>query len=150
MNRSAPIAVVLLSILGCQGKAINETPEGAVREIVVQMRLMGRDEGAAKRAFDLLSRNAQQNLSERAERYGAGSGKHIAPEAMLAPFSLVEHFEGREFSSETVGIHALVHVRGLLAEESATIPCIFEEGGWRVDIALPPLPVVRVESRTGR
>lgn len=148
MGRLALLAVTLLVASACRQKPINATPEGAVREVVVQLRLVGREETAAKRAFDLLSKRAQENLVERAERYGAGSGKHIAPEAMLAPFSLVERFEGREFSSETVGMHAIVRVRGLLAEETATIPCVYEDGGWKVDVALPLLAPLQVETRT--
>lgn len=142
------LVTVLLVVTACRQKPINATPEGAVREVVAQLRLVGREETAAKRAFDLLSKVAQQNLIERAERYGAGSGKHIAPEAMLAPFSLVERFEGRDFSSEIVGTRAIVRVRGLLPEESATIPCVYEEGGWKVDVALPVLPPLQVETRS--
>lgn len=139
--------VLALGLVGCGRKPPNATPEGAVREFVHRVKLSDGDPASAKAAYDLLSKATQQNLNARAERYSAASGKHIAPEAMIAPSSYVERFEAHELHAEIVGAHARVHAEGLLPGERADVPCVFEEGGWRVQIELPPLPPVDVQPR---
>ncbi len=69
----------------------------------------------------------------------AATGKTIAPEAMLVPAHFVVHFEPQNVSSQIVGVHALVHVTGATADQSADVPCVFENEGWRIDMVLPPL-----------
>jgi hypothetical protein len=132
---------------GCARKPPNATPEGAVREFVERLRRMGSDPTSAKAAYDLLSKATQANLNARAERYSAASGKHIAPEAMIAPSSFIERFEAHELRAEIIGAHARVLAVGLLPGERAEIPCVFEEGGWHVQVELPPLPAVDVRPR---
>lgn len=136
-----------LSSVGCGRKAPNATPEGAVRELVERVRRTGSDSTSAKIAFDLLAKSTQANLNARAERYSAASGKHIAPEAMIAPASFIERFEAHELRAEIVGTHARVVAVGLLPGEHAEIPCVFEDGGWRVQIELPPLQAVQQHPR---
>ncbi len=139
--------VALVALAGCGRKPPNATPEGAVRELVERIRRTGTDAVSAKAAYDLLAKSSQANLNARAERYSAASGKHIAPEAMIAPASFVERFEARELSAEIVGSHARVTAAGLLPGERAEIPCVYEDGGWRVQIDLPALPPVEIQPR---
>jgi hypothetical protein len=143
--RAAALALLLLA--GCTRKAPDATPEGAVRELVLAMKQIDGDPARAKEAFDLLAKDTRDNLVLRAERYGAASGKRIAPEQMIAPASFVERFEARDLQATISGKYAVVRASGLLAEERAEIPCVFEDGGWRVHIELPPLSPVETRPR---
>ncbi len=129
---------------GCTPRPTNGTPEGAVREFIDRMRDVGRDPAAAKAVFAIFSKRTRQNLAERAQRYGAASGKTIAPEAMIVPSRFMIRFEPQRMTSTVVGSHALVEVIGLGADERAKVTCMFEDDGWRVDLELPPLPAVQV------
>jgi hypothetical protein len=66
---------------------------------------------------------------------------------MLAPASFNQRFEAERYESEIRGNQALVKVYGMLEDDFATIPCVFEEGLWRVHVELPPLPPVVVRPR---
>lgn len=137
------------SSLGCAPRPPNATPEGAVREFIERMRLVGSDPTAAKAAYAVMSKRTRQNLTERAQRYSAASGKTIAPEAMIVPARFVIRFEPQRMTSLVVGSHALVEVIGLAPEERAKVTCAYEEDGWRVDLELPPLPAVQMRPGTG-
>ncbi|HRI71250.1 MAG TPA: hypothetical protein PK156_43755 [Polyangium sp.] len=129
---------------GCAPRPANATPEGAVRDFIERMRVVGTDSAAPKAAFASLSKRAQQNLAERAQRYSAASGKTIAPEAMIVPSRFLIRFEPQRMTATVVGSRALVEVIGLAPEERANVPCAYENDGWRIDLELPPLPAVQV------
>jgi hypothetical protein len=137
------LAVVTLGT-GCNRRPANATPEGAVRELIDRMRLVSGDPAAAKAAFALLSKRTKQNLAERAQRYSAASGKTIAPEAMIVPSRFMIRFEPQRMSASVAGSHALVELVGLSPDDRAKVNCVYEDDGWRVDLALPPLPAVQV------
>lgn len=136
------LAVSLLA--ACSRRPAHATPEGAVREWIDRMRRVHGDPADAKAAFDLLSKRAKDNLAERARRYGAATGKSMAPEAMIAPSRFVLRFEPHRYTARIAGAHALVEVVGLGPAERAEVPCVLEDGFWRVDIVLPALPPVRM------
>jgi hypothetical protein len=144
VSRFALLVVCLISLAACARWPANATADGAVREFVERMGRVHGDGTDAKAAFDLLSKRAQENLAARAQRYGAASGKSIAPEAMIAPSRFLLRFEPQRFSAQVAGNYALVEVAGAQPEQVAKVPCVFEEGGWRVDVVLPPLPPVQV------
>ncbi|MFT3770092.1 MAG: hypothetical protein QM820_32080 [Minicystis sp.] len=156
MSRPASPRLVVASLLvaaavtGCGRRVPNTTPDGAVRELVERMRHVQGDPAEAKAAYELLSKRAQQNLVERAKRYSAASGKAIAPEAMLVPSRFLLRFEPQRYTAQVAGTMARVEVVGLLAGDRASIPCVFEEGGWRVDMGLPPLPPVQMRPGSGQ
>ena len=131
-----------VALVGCGRKPPNATPEGAVRELVERLRLVNGDAPDAKAAFDLLSKRAQDNLAARAQRYSAASGKPITPEAMIAPARFVLRFEPSRFTARFAGSSALVEIEGP-EHQRADVPCVQEEGLWRVDLAIPPLPPVQ-------
>lgn len=135
------------TVSSCDGRRYDATPEAAVRELCERLGRMSGDPTTSRAVFDMLSKSTQENLEARARRYGAASGKNIAPAAMLAPSSLVEQWGARELHATIVGTHALVEVRGLHADQRTEIRCVYEEGGWRVVIDLPPLPEVRQSPR---
>lgn len=129
---------------GCSRRLPNATPDGAVRELVERLQRVHGDPSDAKAAYLLLSKRAQLNLTARAQRYSAASGKTIAPEAMIVPSRFLLRFEPQRFTAQIAGAHALVEVVGLLPQDRALVPCVFEDGAWRVDLALPALPPVQM------
>ena len=137
-----------LALAACGHRAPDATPEGAVHELVELMRHVHGNTGDAKAAYRLISKHAQQNLSMRAQRYSAASGKAITPGAMIAPTRFLLRFQPERYTAKIWGTSALVEVLGPSAEERAQVPCVFEDGAWRVDLALPPLPPVQM--RPGR
>jgi hypothetical protein len=134
------LAIALgVAVAACSRKPPEATPEGAVREFTERIKRTGTDSSAAKTAFDLLAKATRDNLSERAHRYTAASGKHIAPEEMLAPQSYIERFEPHEFKSRVVGSRALVTIKGATPEQTAEISCVFQDNGWRIELPIPDL-----------
>ena len=103
----------------------------------------------ARAAYELLSTRTQSNLSARAQRYSAASGKMIAPEAMLAPSRFLVRFEPQRYVAKIVGAYALVDVTGLLEGDHAQIACVFEDEVWHVELALPPLAPVQLRPGSG-
>jgi hypothetical protein len=136
------LAVAALVLAGCGRKPPTATPEGAVRELLERLRVVQGDAPDSKAAFELLSKRAQDNLSARAQRYSAASGKTIAPEAMLVPARFVLRFEPQRFTARVAGASALVEIEGP-EHQRADVPCVLEEGAWHVDLLLPPLPPVQ-------
>jgi hypothetical protein len=145
LRAGAAVACLLAALAqgGCSRRPANATPDGAVRELVERLRLLHGDPLDAKAAFEMLSRRAKDNLATRAQRYSAATGKAIAPEAMITPSRFLLRFEPQRYVAQTVGVHALVEVAGLLPDEHAQVPCVYEDAAWRVDLALPSLPPVQ-------
>ena len=56
---------------------------------------------------------------------------------MIAPARVAFHLEPQRYTAQIAGPSARVDVIGLLAGDRASVPCVFEDGGWRVDLALP-------------
>jgi hypothetical protein len=139
------LAPALLSALlvACTPEPANSQPDGAVREFIESMRAFNGRESDAKRLYAMLSKRAKSNLQARAQRYGAASGKTISPSAMLVPARVTPTFEPQRYSANIVGRYAMVEVLGVAAGERAKIPCVFEDGAWRVDLVLPELPPLR-------
>jgi hypothetical protein len=150
MSRPIAFVCVVLALSGCGRRAPTATPDGAVRELVERMRRLRGDPGDAKAAYDLLSKHAQQNLAARAQRYSAASGRAISPDAMLVPSRFVVRFEPQRFSAQISGAYARVEVLGLLATDRAQVPCVLEDGSWRVDLSLPTLPPVQMRPGSGQ
>lgn len=140
---AALITFAALASGGCSRRPPTATPDGAVRELVVRLRQLHGDPADAAAVFELLSRRARDNLAARAQRYSAATGKAIAPEAMITPSRFLLRFEPQRYTAQIAGAHALVEITGMLPEERAQVPCVFEDAGWRVDLALPPLPPVQ-------
>lgn len=109
-----------------------------------RLRRLDGDPTDAKAVFDLLSHRARDNLTARAQRYSAATGKTIAPEAMIAPARFQLRFEPQRYTAQIAGIHALVEIAGLLSGQRALVPCVYEDNAWRVDLVLPHLPPVQM------
>ena len=99
------------------------------------------DPAAALAAYELLSRAAKENLQERARRASAATGRVMPPEEMLVPSRFTKRFEPRQMKARIAGDRAVVEVTGSdPASEHASVPCVREDGHWRVDLMLPSLP----------
>ena len=128
---------------GCTPVPVNTTPEGAARDFIERLESFDGREDQAKVIYQRLSERSKANLKARSERYGAASGKKIEPWAMLVPARSRPRFIAHVFQAQIVGRHALVEVLGARPGEKAQVPCVFEDGSWRVDLVLPelnPLP----------
>ncbi len=110
---AALLIALTLTLTGCGRRPANATPDGAVRELVERLRRVHGDAADARAAYELLSKRTQSNLSARAQRYSAASGKMIAPEAMLAPSRFLIRFEPQRYVAKIAGAYALVDVTGL-------------------------------------
>ena len=150
MRPTAALLTLTLALGGCGRRAPNATPDGAVRELVERMRRLRGDPADARAAYALLSKRAQQNLTARAQRYSAASGKTIAPEAMIVPSRFAVRFEPQRYSAQTWATFARVEVLGLLAGDRAQVDCVLEDGVWRVDLGLPSLPPVQMRPGSGQ
>jgi hypothetical protein len=147
LGRGALSLALVACLVACDARRVDLTPESVVRELLERLKSLHGDKASAAAVFELLSASTRENLQTRSQRYGAASGKNIAPAAMLAPASYLERWHFRELRTKIVGAHALVEVLGFTPDQRAEIPCVYEDGGWRVVIALPPLPEVRVSPR---
>lgn len=146
--KAAIVCVALTLTVGCGRKPFDATPEGAVREYLERMERVNGEPSDARAAFSLLTRASQMNLSERAFRASAATGKRMGPEQMIPPSHFFRRFEPRQWTTRIQGNRAVVDLMGLDAKtEHASIPCANEDGHWRIDLALPPLPPI--ERRPG-
>lgn len=143
-GRLAAGLVLALALAACSRKPPTATPEGSVHELVERFRRWRGDPADAKAVYALLSSSTRDNLAARAKRYGAASGKTIAPEAMLVPSRFVLQFEPVRYVAEVAGAFARVSVVGPLPADRAQVPCVFEENEWRVELGLPALAPVDV------
>jgi hypothetical protein len=146
---AALLIALTLTLAGCGRRPANATPDGAVRELVERLRHVHGDAADARAAYELLSKRTQSNLSARAQRYSAASGKMIAPEAMLAPSRFLVRFEPQRYVPKIAGAYALVDITGLLEGDHAQIACVFEDDVWHVELALPPLAPVQLRPGSG-
>jgi hypothetical protein len=140
--RAALVAALVL-LAGCHRQPADATPEGVVREFLERMRRLQNDPKDARAVYELLSRPAQSNLAERAKRASAATGKRMGPEQMIAPAYFFPRFQAQRWATRAAGDRATVELAGVDPnEEHASVPCVREEGHWRVDLALPSLPPV--------
>jgi predicted small lipoprotein YifL len=145
------VAATALALTGCGQKPFDATPEGVAREFVTRMDAVRGESKDARAVFDLLSRPAQTNLSDRARRASAAAGKRIAPEQMIAPALFYPHFQPQKWATRAQGIRAIVEIQGIdPSSEHASIPCVLEDGHWRVDLVLPHLPPIERHERNDR
>jgi hypothetical protein len=115
-----------------------DSPEDALAAWVAAMNASRGDPSTRRRAFELLSQRARDNLSRRAELAAQLSGREVKPWEMLAPgrFALRFAFDRQQLRARIDGDRATVTARGPRAEV-AEVAMMREDGQWRVDLALP-------------
>ena len=145
LERLAAGLLTIGALAACQRKPPDLTPEGAVRELLDRIDRIETDPTEARAFYDLLSAQTKQNLVERARRASTTSGRDIPPQDMLAPGRFSLRFEPRKMHTRIADERAVVDVTGIDPEtDRAEVPCVLEDGRWRIEIPLPPLaPVER-------
>lgn len=136
----ALFAISVASCGGCSRSPPDASPEGTVRELLDRIGRIESNPAEAKVVFELLSSRTRANLTERAHRASTTSGREIPPEQMLAPGRFSLRFEPRQIHTRLLHDRAIVDMIGIdPATDHAEVPCVLEQGRWRVDIPLPPL-----------
>jgi hypothetical protein len=138
------IFVFLTVVFGashCSRTPTDATPEGAVRELLDRIDRIESNPEEARAVYELLSSRSQANLVERAHRASTTSGREIPPEQMLAPGRFSLRFEPRKMHARLARDRAIVDVVGIdPMTDHAEVPCVLEQGRWRIEVPLPPLP----------
>jgi hypothetical protein len=148
--RLAALLVAMSALPACQRKPPDLTPEGAVRELLDRIERIETDPTEARAVYDLLSLPTRQNLIERARRASTTSGREIPPQDMLAPGRFSLRFEPRKMHTRVADERAVVDVTGIDPEtDRAEVPCVLEDGRWRIEIPLPPLAPVEKRPEPG-
>jgi hypothetical protein len=146
MSRRALVCAGAAVMLGaCSRRRPDASPEAVVREWIERMQHVHGSLEDARAAYELLSQSAKANLDERARRASAATGRKMEPEQMIVPSRFSLRFVPRQYTSRVAGERAIVEAVGVDPEtERASIPCVMENGVWRVDLQLPALaPVER-------
>jgi hypothetical protein len=138
IGRPLGVLAAFLLFVACSRPAPDATPEGAVRAWLEHMEGSQDDPRDAREAYRLLGPTARANLAERATRASQMQGRRTEPYELFAA-----GFFGLEFRPETMratvsGDHATVEVTGDHGTEHASVPCVHEAGGWRIEPELPP------------
>jgi len=137
-------------LAGCYRHQADETPEGATKAWLDLMQKAHADPAANLAAFELLSQSSKENLQERARRATAATGRTIAPEEMLVASRFSLRFAPRQMKARIAGDRAIVDVTGGdTNSERAAVRCVREDGKWRVDLMLPPLPAIEKRPDAG-
>jgi hypothetical protein len=64
----------------------------------------------------------------------------MEPEQMIVPSRFSLRFVPRQLRAEVAGSRALVVATGADPDaERAAVPCVLEDGHWRIDLVLPAL-----------
>jgi hypothetical protein len=147
--RSFVVAASLLALASCKRAPPNGSPDGAVRDFVERLDRAASDPGDVHAIFDVLSRRARDNLTERSRRYAAATGKTMSPDSMMVPSRFMLRFTPERYTAKISGPFALVEVAGVGRDDRAELPCVFEDGAWRVDLALPEPPAARTRPDAG-
>jgi hypothetical protein len=93
----------------------------------------------AREAYRLLGPSARANLAERAERASQLQGRRTEPYELFAAGFFGLKFRPEAMKATVSGDHAVVAVTGDHGAEHASVTCVREPGGWRVEPELPPL-----------
>ncbi len=128
----------------CERRAIDSEPELVVRAFIERMKSVHGDPEHASAALDLVWARGRESLEERARRASAASGRTVTAAEMLVPSRFSLRFEPERFSTESRGAWSRVTVFGPQPGQLAEVPCVKEDGAWRVAIEFPALPPIEL------
>jgi hypothetical protein len=132
------VALGLGLLVACSRPPPDATPDGAVRLFLDEMEAAESDARETRHAYDLLGPAARANLEERARRTSRLQGRQVQPWDMLAAGRFGVAFRPKTMRSKVVGDRAAVEVLGADPQnELATVVCVREAGGWRIEPELP-------------
>ncbi|HXN33281.1 MAG TPA: hypothetical protein VN894_15520 [Polyangiaceae bacterium] len=131
-------ALSLVALAGCSHPPPDASPDGAVRLFLDDMEAAEGDARETRHAYDLLGPSARANLEERARRTSRLQGRQVHPWDMLAAGRFGVAFRPKSMHAKVVGDRASVEVLGADPQnERATVACVREPGGWRIEPELP-------------
>jgi len=126
------------ALAGCSHPPPDSTAIGAVRLFLDDMETADEDPRVMRRAYELLGPAARANLGERARRTARAQGRQVAPWEMLAAGRFGLAFRPKTMRQTVVGDRATVEVLGANPPvEQASIVCVHEAAGWRIEPQLP-------------
>jgi hypothetical protein len=104
------------------------------------MEAAGEDPRVMRKAYDLLGPAARANLTERARRTNELHARQLEPWDMLAAGCFGLAFRPKAMRSTVVGDRATVEVFGADPQnEHASVVCVHEATGWKIEPGLPEL-----------
>ena len=123
---------------GCSHAPPDATPDGALKVFLDDMEEASDDPRLVRKAFELLGPAARANLQERAKRTSRLAGRQVNPWDMLAAGRFGLSFRPKGMRTSIVGDRASVEVFGAdPTTEHASVACVHEAGGWRVEPGFP-------------
>jgi hypothetical protein len=129
---------LVLPLAGCSHPPPDATPDGAVRLFLDDMEAASDDPRSMRRAYDLLGPAARANLEQRAHHTSLLQGRQVAPWEMLAAGRFGLAFRPKTWRPPAiVSDRATVEVLGSEPSERASVLCVHEAGGWRIEPGLP-------------
>jgi hypothetical protein len=131
------LVVALPCAVACSHVPLDEKPDGAVKLFLDDMEAASDDPRAMKRAYELLGPAARANLEERAHHASQLQGRQVAPFEMLAAGRFGLTFRPKTMSRTIVGDRATVEVVGAEPGQHASVVCVHEAAGWRIEPGLP-------------
>jgi hypothetical protein len=145
LRRALATAALALAIASCSRAAPDSTPDGALRLFLEKMEASNDNARAIREAYALLGPDARKSLEERARRAGQLQGKRVEPYQMLAEGRFGLRFRPKTMKPNVAGDRATIDVVGDDPKERATVRCVHEAAGWRVepDLPEPPPPAIR-------
>lgn len=132
-------------LLAC-GRPSTGSPEDAVATFIDRMERVHGDPAIAEQALALLSSTARLQLRDRAALASAVVGHTLSEADMLAPSYFLLEYAPERMSARIAGDRATVSVGGAASGELRSVPCVLEEGRWRVDIEFPAAHTLRKRS----
>jgi len=136
------VGLALVLLVGCGKGRVDGTPEAAVRSMLERLENSSTDPRQTKEAYALMGPNARAQLQERAARATRLQGRRVEPYEMLAPGRFGLRFRPKRMKTQLTGDTATVTVEGTESAQSASISCVREAEGWRVEAEFPELPKV--------
>ena len=137
MRRAVLFVVTVLA--GCSHAPPDATADGAVKLLLDDLEGAGQDPRLMRSAYGLLGPAARANLEERARRTSLRHARHVQPWEMMASGRFGLAFRPKTMRPPmVVGDRATVEVFGADPQnEHASVRCVHEAGGWRVEPGLP-------------
>ena len=137
--RLAVLVVVTLLGTGCSHGPPDATADGAIKQLLDDLEGASQDPRLMRRAYGLLGPTSRANLQERARRTSLRHARQVLPWEMIAAGRFGLSFRPKTWRPPVVvGDRATVEVLGADPKnEHASVSCVHEAGGWRVELGLP-------------
>jgi hypothetical protein len=133
------VLVVATVLAGCSHGPPDATADGAAKLLLDDLEGASQDPRLMRSAYGLLGPASRANLEERARRTSLRHARQVSPWEMIAAGRFGLSFRPKTWRPPVVvGDRATVEVLGAdPVNEHASVSCVREAGGWRVELGLP-------------